>query len=656
MVPLTAEIFRPPDYLVSVSLTIRIFLSAAFVVAAALGATLAAAGRSADMTAEATVTKALTDALDQVDTQLEERRSALTGQAEVFAKDPDFRAIVEQKKPVDLRSEAQDAATQVGANWVQITTAAGIRIAKSNDPRADTIDISGSPFVAGALAGASKRGYAVDRGTLIQVAAVPIFATAQNQVTGVLMAARSLDSAFAASLKMAGGPGVNVALFAFDTLDHADVVASTIGSSADLARRIGSLTKSPAPDPARPDSLRRETATNLDIAVGGTNFAALAGPLRSASGEQVGGFIVLRDKDVELAAFNQLKVVILGIGALSLFMAALLSFAIARGVTRPVAQLVDAANRAADGDYSGDIDHKSRGKMRALSSAFRSVLADLRGRQELTELIAVDAGTARGVVPPRGVADAGTHGGVAPGQRFAQRYDILEVRGAGGSGTVLKALDGQLGAVVAIKTLTRDVLGNDAGALERFKSEIRLARRISHRNVVRTHDLGEFSGAYFVTMEYVEGTTLEELLRRRGRLPIAAAITVGRQLCRALEAAHTEGVVHGAIKARNIVVAPGGVLKVMDFGIAPHASDEPGDVRAAASVIYECLTGSAALTGEGGPAPAVTGTDATPETPVSRNPEVPRALSELVMRTLFAKPAKRPQTARELHDLLAAIS
>ena len=138
-------------------LTFRIFLCTAFAVAAALGATLVVAERSAGATAEATVTKALADALDQVNTQLEERRSALTGQAEVFTKDPDFRAIVERKKPGDLRAQAQEAATQVGANSVQITTAAGVRVAKSGgDPRADTVDISSSPFIAGALAGNSK--------------------------------------------------------------------------------------------------------------------------------------------------------------------------------------------------------------------------------------------------------------------------------------------------------------------------------------------------------------------------------------------------------------------------------------------------------------------------------------------------------------------
>src|SRR3989337_2513457 len=135
-------------------------------------------------------------------------------------------------------------------------------------------------------------------------------------------------------------------------------------------------------------------------------------------------------------------------------------------------------------------------------------------------------------------------------------------------GMVFKAVDAELGEVIAIKALKQELLGEDPTALERFKSEIRLARRISHRNVVRTHDLGEFSGVYFITMEYVEGTSLKQLIRERGRLPLAVTLTVGKQLCRALEVAHEQGVIHRDIKPQNMVVEADGVLKVMDFGIA----------------------------------------------------------------------------------------
>ncbi len=125
-----------------------------------------------------------------------------------------------------------------------------------------------------------------------------------------------------------------------------------------------------------------------------------------------------------------------------------------------------------------------------------------------------------------------------------------------------------------------------AVALERFKQEIRLARKIAHRHVVRTYDLGEVDGMYYLTMEYVEGTSLKQLINSRGKLPLAVTLTIGKQLCRALEVAHEQGVIHRDIKPQNIVVEPNGFVKVMDFGIARlvHAPQGEGLTQEGASI------------------------------------------------------------------------
>ncbi len=670
-----------------VSLTTKIFLSTAAVVAAVLGATLAVTARSANTAAESSVNKALSDAREQINTQLTERRSALTGQSEVFVQNPNFRSLVEKKSLADVLDQSQEAAKQIGASWVQITSDAGLRLAKSNEPAADTVDLSGSSLIGGALEGSSKGGYGVDNNnaTLIQAVAVPI--TGTSRVVGVLMAVRALDSAFAASVKSAGASGVDIAFFALDDKDQAHVVASTIGRSSDLDGYVSGLKKVAALEPGRADSLSREQTMKLDMRISGTNFVALGEPLRSAGGGQVGGFVVLRNKDVEFAAFNRLRKITLAGGALGLLIAGLLSFVIARQITRPVMQLVDATKRAADGDYSADINVNAGGEIGVLANAFRRMLADLRDKQALVEFLggnaSVEAKTVKIAAMTGTVASAVQAGGITPGQRFAVRYEVKEVLGVGGMGMVFKAVDSELGEVIAIKTLKQEMLDSDPSALERFKSEIRLARRISHRNVVRTHDLGEFSGVYFITMEYVEGTTLKELVKTRGRLPIPATLTVAKQLCRALEVAHEQGVIHRDIKPQNMVVEPDGVLKVMDFGIARLVKRQSGmteqgmvvgtpeymapeqlmgenidaraDIYAAGCVIYECLTGTPPITAENQFSLVAKLLEETPETPISVNSEVPQALSDLVMRTLSKKPADRPQTALELHDLLAAI-
>ena len=290
------------------SLTTKIFLGTAFVVAAVLGATLAVTASSAATTADESVTNALAAARQQINTQLDERRSALTGQAEVFVKNPAFRAIVEQKKLGDVLDQAQEAVTQIGANWVQITSDKGIRLAKSDEPGADTVDLSGSPLISGALEGSSKGAYGVYTGdSLIQTTAVPILGASVSRVAGVLMAVRALDNAFATSVKSTGGSDIDVVFFSTDEKGTAHVVASTIGRSADLDGIIAGLKPVAPLEPGRADSLSREVTMKIDAKIGGTNFVALGEPLRSASGAQVGGFIVLRNRDVEFAAFNRLR-------------------------------------------------------------------------------------------------------------------------------------------------------------------------------------------------------------------------------------------------------------------------------------------------------------------------------------------------------------
>ena len=212
-------------------------------------------------------------------------------------------------------------------------------------------------------------------------------------------------------------------------------------------------------------------------------------------------------------------------------------------------------------------------------------------------------------------------GALTPGQSLGVRYDIKELLGAGGMGMVYRAVDRELQEVVAIKTLKPELIAADDTALERFKSEIRLARKISHRNVVRTHDLGEARGLYFITMEFVEGTSLKDLVKQRGRLPVQVMLPIAKQLCRALEVAHEAGVIHRDIKPHNMVVERDGTLKVMDFGIARLATRAPkqglteagmvigtpeymapeqllgdeldarADLYSAGVVLYECLTG-----------------------------------------------------------------
>ncbi|MDJ0656291.1 MAG: protein kinase [Xanthomonadales bacterium] len=163
---------------------------------------------------------------------------------------------------------------------------------------------------------------------------------------------------------------------------------------------------------------------------------------------------------------------------------------------------------------------------------------------------------------------------IVPGDVFADRYEVISILGQGGMGVVYKALDRELEDFVALKTLLPDT-ASDSQYLEQLKEEIRLARKVTHPNVLRTFDFGSHHGLAYVSMEYVRGMTLRFLMKR-ARLPFSAGLRISRQVCAGLAAAHGEDVVHRDIKPENVILQANGNAKLMDFGIASpvNAGDE----------------------------------------------------------------------------------
>src|SRR5258708_1926293 len=143
----------------------------------------------------------------------------------------------------------------------------------------------------------------------------------------------------------------------------------------------------------------------------------------------------------------------------------------------------------------------------------------------------------------------------APGTLLGARYQILKILGQGGMGAVYQARDQELDRIIALKVI-RPELASNPGILQRFKQELILSRHVTHKNVVRIFDLGEAEGTKFITMEFVEGEDLRSVLRHHGKFSARKAVAVVQQICRALEAAHAEGVIHRDLKPQNIMRDP----------------------------------------------------------------------------------------------------
>ena len=186
-----------------------------------------------------------------------------------------------------------------------------------------------------------------------------------------------------------------------------------------------------------------------------------------------------------------------------------------------------------------------------------------------------DAAIAASTRPARRSA----HGPLEVGQAFGSRYHILRALGVGGMGAVYQAWDDELGVAVAIKVIRPDTMSDPEMAAQverRFKRELLLARQVTHKNVVRIHDLGEIDGIKYITMSYVDGADLASMLKREGRLPVPTVLRIGRDVVAGLLAAHKAGVVHRDLKPANIAIDKNGDALIMDFGIARSAGAAGG--------------------------------------------------------------------------------
>ena len=260
----------------------------------------------------------------------------------------------------------------------------------------------------------------------------------------------------------------------------------------------------------------------------------------------------------------------------------------------------------------------------------------------------------------------------APGTIFAERYRIIGTLGKGGMGEVYRADDLKLGQPVALKFLPEE-LTDHPDRLRRFHNEVRIARQVSHPNVCRVYDIGEYDGLHYLSMEYIDGEDLGSLLRRIGRLSTDKALENARQICAGLGAAHERGILHRDLKPANIMIDGRGVARIADFGLAGLSAEfEGAEIRAGTPgymspeqlegtavtvqsdlyslgvVLYEMFTGHRVFEGMtiDQIRDAQRDSRLTPLSDIS--PEVDPAVESAILRCLSSDPEERPMSAYQV--------
>ena len=260
------------------------------------------------------------------------------------------------------------------------------------------------------------------------------------------------------------------------------------------------------------------------------------------------------------------------------------------------------------------------------------------------------------------------------------RFQILKEIGRGGMGIVFHAYDKELKEQVAIKILS-PLLSNDPDALERLKREVSAARRITHPNVIRIHDISEVNKLHFISMEYFHGTSVKDHIKKNGPLSQMQAFNIASQICDGLEAAHREGVIHRDLKSQNIIMDSINRIKIIDFGLARTAHmegmtatglimgtpeymapeqvsgkkiDERADIYSLGIILYELFTGRVPFTGDSAIAVGFMQLKEDPVRPTEVNPGISPAVEKIICKALAKDPIHRYRTITELKKELEA--
>src|SRR5436190_12628392 len=321
--------------------------------------------------------------------------------------------------------------------------------------------------------------------------AVSVPMVTAGELKGVLVAGYGLNEALASDIRK---------------LTHSEIAFVTVAPGAPPQLAVSSLgPKEPALRAAlgRPE-LASGTADKFEIDLAGDRHVGVEVPLKTATGDAVGAVMALRSKDAEMAGFRRFRDSLIMVSAGVMVLGLVFAYLGAASITGPVRRLADLVERARNGSYTGKVDVDSGDEIGTLAKTFNRLLADLREKEQLIDFLREETVTkkAAGVTQEATgtsvtMSETAALTAVSPGlamrrgDLFASRYELLSTLGKGGMGVVYLARDQQLDEEVALKVLRPDVLNEDPTILDRFKKETKLARRITHRNVLRTHDFGE---------------------------------------------------------------------------------------------------------------------------------------------------------------------
>jgi tRNA A-37 threonylcarbamoyl transferase component Bud32/HAMP domain-containing protein len=690
-------------------------------------------GAKAESVAAVVIDRSLTQSSRILDTRIASRFRFIQEMANGLARDGRILPLVADKQSLTLQDLSLEYKAVYDFDILFFMDDRGTILARSDQPNAIGVNLAGkSSLFDEALNGQLSSGFIVSQGKLMQTVAAPIFDNvAQDVVKGTVVLAYELSRETAQEIVALTESHIGFFTFTRDDDGAINGVQSSYTSDDALSqkeREHFSDNPSAWQDILESKSDELRNRYSVDNSVQHNVFRRI----NSKDGNPLGFIVAMRSAAELKRPFEDIKKQLLMIGSFCLVLASLFAGLMAHGMSRPIIRLVDMTKLIQGGFYPSD-EYKSgsldeigllqnalvrMGQSLREKAEFEAYLAELADEIESDNSVTLHAGDIadepvtdeddgslsdelNSIDNERTIIQSSNsnHATRADKQQIIDgRYRVLSQLGTGTMGVVYMATDLDLDEKIAVKVIQKNLFKNIEGL--NFKEEIRLARKITHRNIVRTFDFGSSDSELYITMEYVQGYDLGRLITKKGALDFNIGMAIAKQICSAMIAAHQMGIIHRDLKPSNMIINRQGILKIMDFGLAMQvkapsaklnvlnpsshsdleetntggaimgtprymapeqfagslALDARTDIYAIGIIMFTIFSGKPPFSAPDFHQLAAKHTnDPVPEIK-GRHKDMPAAIRDIIHRALAKKPQDRFQSVREMLEQLNSVS
>lgn len=598
------------------SLRNKLFLLIITGIIALVAITVWQIGRQAEHIAFRFIDRSLEQSNIVLDTKLDSRFNSMIEVATSIAKDGRILPLVYELDVQTLQDQSQEFQKALEFDVLIFTDAQGIVLARSDRPEMAGLNVAGrTHYFDQALNGNTATGYMQSQGQLLQIVSVPIFDNVvPNLVRGSVSLAYALGEELAEEINALTASDIGFILFTRDNKGNINGAEAIYNTKPTLTAPINQFfTNTPL---AWQNLMLNQNSSRQAMSLADDQYFTASHLLGNNGSQPLGVVMALRASNELLKPFVDLQRTVIIIGVACMVVATLFAWLLARGISNPIVALVSVARKIEDGNFS-DLGQgiKTGDEVGVLYGAVLRMGNTLREKAELENYLAQISNELNERANLEQLANAGlindesaTGGGqqtsepmptsadaptviaedeeatllVEPSQTTTpstrhrntlgqaqlidNRYKILKMIGSGAMSDVYLVQDIELDERVALKIIDKEIFKTHTSI--DIKEEIKLARRITHRNILRTYDFSSWQEYFYISMEYVQGYDLSELLARKGALDLYIGGLMIRQICSALAAAHDQGIIHLDLKPANMMINRQGILKIMDFGLA----------------------------------------------------------------------------------------